>query len=105
MDCRSIRECPRVTRVYAFDPTPVTAYTDVPRSLRTANSEHLAIDRIYERGEILAILRSITNFFDPPRAKDPVIRQLRYNLLPRKNPIAGHSISKFACRLNEISQK
>jgi hypothetical protein len=95
---------PRVTKVYAFDPTPVTAYTDVPKELRESNRKTLAIDRIYERGEILAILRSVTNFFDKPRATEPIIRQLRYSLLPRKNPIAGHSISKFACRLNEISQ-
>jgi hypothetical protein len=96
---------PRVTKVYAFDPTPVTAYTDIPKELRESNRKKLAIDRIYERGEILAILRSITNFFDKPRAVDPTIRQLRYNLLPRKNPIAGHSIANFACRLNEISQR
>ena len=86
---RTHRQVRRVTEVYAFDPTLVTAYIDVPKELRESNRKMLAIDRIYERGEVLAILGSDTNFFDKPRASPPAIRQLRYNLLPRKNPIVG----------------
>jgi pimeloyl-ACP methyl ester carboxylesterase len=96
-------DVPRVTKVFAFDPSPVTGYTSVDKSLRDANRQDLSIDRIYERREILAILRSMTNTIDPPRATAPVIRQLRYNLFPRGNWIKNHSISELACKLNEAS--
>ena len=50
---------PRVANVYAFDPSPVTGFFSVRRSVRNVNRQGLKIDRIYERGEILAIVRSI----------------------------------------------
>ena len=95
---------PRVTKVFAFDPSPVTGYTSVDRTIRDVNRQDLFIDRIYERREILAIFRSVTNFIDPPRVVAPVIRQLRYNLFPRGNYIKNHSISELACKLNEASR-
>jgi surfactin synthase thioesterase subunit len=55
-------DIPRVSKVFAFDPSPVTGYYSVGKSLRAENSENLLIDRIYERGEVLAYLRSLTNF-------------------------------------------
>jgi hypothetical protein len=95
---------PRVAHVFAFDPSPVTGYTSVNKVIRTANRQELKIDRVYERGEILAILRSFTNTIDPPRATAPVIRQVRYNLFPRINPISGHSISELACKLDKATR-
>jgi hypothetical protein len=92
----------RVTKVFAFDPSPVTGFYSVPESIRNNNSIGLSIDRIYERGEILAILRSLVNFFYPPSAENPTIRQVRYNLFSRA-PIAGHSISKLAFKLKAVS--
>jgi hypothetical protein len=77
---------PRVSKVFAFDPSPVTGYYSVEKGLRTENSEALLIDRIYERGEILAYFRSLTNFVYPPSAKYPTIRQVRYNLFYTHNP-------------------
>jgi hypothetical protein len=96
---------PRVTKVYAFDPSPVTGYYSVGRRRRNANSKDLKIDRVYERREILAYLRSIMNFIYPPSAKNPSIRQLRYNLFPTRNPFAGHSISDFAYCLDQQLKK
>jgi hypothetical protein len=92
---------PRVEKVYAFDPSPVTGFYSVKKSLRETNANNLATDRIYERGEILAIVRSITNYISPPSAEHPTIRQIRYNLFPTRNPIAGHSIPELACKLSE----
>jgi hypothetical protein len=89
------KSVPRVKKVYAFDPSPVTGYYSVNRRLRKHNSKGLYIDRIYERREILAYLRSIMNFIYPPSAENPSIRQLRYNLFPTRNPFAGHSVSDF----------
>jgi hypothetical protein len=50
---------PRVTEVYAFAPSPVTGFFSVARELRDSNKRALTIDRIYERGEILALARSL----------------------------------------------
>jgi Lipase (class 3) len=97
-------EVPRVKKVFAFDPSPVTGFFTVHSATRNNNKKDLAIDRIYERGEILAIIRSFTNFIDPPSATNPTIRQVRYNLFPRVNPISGHSMSELACKLDAASR-
>jgi hypothetical protein len=54
-------DAPRATKVYAFDPSPATGFLSVKRATRNENKKGLKTDRIYERGEVLAILRSITN--------------------------------------------
>jgi hypothetical protein len=92
---------PRVGKVYAIDPSPVTGFYSVKKSIRDVNIQHLDIDRIFERGEILAFLRSIVSLFVPPRRRSPTIRQIRYNLFPTWNPIMGHSIPEFAFRLEQ----
>lgn len=94
----------RVKKVFAFDPSPVTGFYSVDSRTRDQNIQTLAIDRIYERGEILAILRSLINFIVPPSATTPVIRQVRYNLFYTRNPFAGHSIAELACKLQEASR-
>jgi len=97
-------DVPRVSKVFAFDPSPVTGYYSVQEGLRTENSENLLIDRIYERGEILAYFRSLTNFVYPPSAKQPTLRQVRYNLFYTHNPFAGHSMASFAMKLYDVSK-
>jgi hypothetical protein len=99
---------PRVTKVYAFDPSPVTGFLSVKRSTRMENKKNLKIDRIYERGEVLAILRSITSAIHKPPAVNPEVRQLRYNLFGNDrfgvtNPIAGHSIQDLARGLKKAA--
>ena len=90
---------PRVTRVYAFDPSPVTGYFGVATDVREKNRTGLRTDRIYERGEILALLRSFMSLFVPPSAADPEIKGVRYALY-QGNPIADHSIDRMACLLS-----
>jgi hypothetical protein len=92
---------PRVKKVFAFDPTPVTGFFSVDKATRNENKQGLKIDRIYSRGEILAILRSFTSVFVIPSAVNPSIRQLRYNLFGG-NIVTRHSISKLACELNKV---
>jgi hypothetical protein len=99
---------PRVTAVYAFDPSPVTGFLSVKRTTRKENKKDLKIDRIYERGEVLAILRSITSAIHRPRAVNPEVRQLRYNLFGNDrfgmtNPITGHSIQDLALGLKQAA--
>jgi hypothetical protein len=93
---------PRVTKVYAFDPSPVTGYFSVNSKIRRANRTGLLIDRIYERGEILAYVRSITNFIHVPSAKNAAIRQIRYNLFYSVNPFKGHSIAELAAQMWDL---
>jgi hypothetical protein len=93
---------PRVKKVYAFDPSPVTGYFSVSLQTRRANKRGLLIDRIYERGEILAYLRSIMNFIHAPSAVNAAIRQVRYNLFYTVNPISGHSIAELASKLWDL---
>lgn len=95
---------PRVTKVYAFDPSPVTGFFSVEPAVRDVNKQFLSIDRIYERGEVLAMVRSITSLFVKPSARAPAIRGVRYALFYPSNPITGHSISELACRLYRASR-
>jgi hypothetical protein len=90
----------RVCAVYAFDPSPVTGFYSVARHLRTENKQNLWIDRIYERGEILALVRSLTSLLHKPSARHATIRGIRYFLFASWNPIADHSIVRFASRLD-----
>ena len=62
---------PRVEKVFAFDPSPVTTFLNTRGSVRKENRHGLEIDRIFERGEILAILRAITAVFHAPSTVDP----------------------------------
>lgn len=99
---------PRVTKVYAFAPSPVTGFMSVKMTTRKENKKGLKIDRIYERGEVLAILRSLTSTIHKPPAVNPEVRQLRYNLFGNDrcgltNSIAGHSIQDLALGLKQAS--
>jgi hypothetical protein len=71
---------PRVSEVYAFDPSPVTGYFSVAPNLRESNSRDLSIDRIYERGEILALVRSLMSLVQKASAQQPAIGGTRYSL-------------------------
>ena len=89
----------RVKHVYAFDPSPVTGFFSVDTKTRDVNRVGLLIDRIYERGEILALLRSLTSFFWKPSAVNAAIRGVRYDLFYTINSVAGHSMVHLACQL------
>jgi len=99
---------PRVEKVYAFDPSPVTSFLNTKGSIRKENVQGLVIDRIFERGEVLAVLRAITAVFHRPSTSNPKVTQLRYNLFGNDrfgftNPIANHSIQKLAERLQRVA--
>ncbi len=89
-----------IKQVYAFDPSPVTGFFSVAKRLRDENKKGLLIDRIYERGEILALLRSLTSLFYKPSAVDAAIRGIRYSLFRAWNPIAAHSIVELAAKID-----
>ena len=96
---------PRVSNVYAFDPSPVTGWYSVKSDLRTLNAKGLKIDRIFEHGEILSYARLILSYFNPPSANDPAIREIRYNFVQSLNPFSSHSMRLIACALIDGSRQ
>jgi hypothetical protein len=95
---------PKVSEVYSFDPSPVTGFYSVKRALRNHNKYGLKIGRIYERGEVLAVMRSITSLIWKPTAANAEIRGSRYNLFYSLNPIVGHSIEELARRMHDVAE-
>jgi len=95
---------PRVSNVYAFDPSPVTGWYSVKSKVRTPNAKGLKIDRIFEHGEILAYARLLLSYVNPPAAKDPAVREIRYNFVQSINPFSSHSMRLIACALIDGKQ-
>ena len=67
------------------------------------NVKGLKIDRIFEHGEILAYVRLILSYINPPTAADPSIREIRYNFVDSINPFSSHSMRLIACALVNAS--
>ncbi len=93
----------KVAQVYAFDPSPVTGFYSVAQDVRDRNKKGLKITRSYERGEVLAILRSFTSVLNKPSVSDPEITGVRFSLFYSPTPLAGHSIIELAKRLQAVA--
>jgi hypothetical protein len=87
---------PKVIQVFAFDPSPVTGYRSLRRELREQNAQNLLIERIFERYEILSILRSLLALVRPTSVVNPAVRAVRYNFEGRVNSIRAHGIARLA---------
>jgi hypothetical protein len=87
---------PRVIQVYAFDPSPVTGFYNLEKALRAQNAKGLKTDRVFERGEVLAFVRSVLALAHPPSKENPAIRAVRYNFMGRVWPIRAHNMSRLA---------
>lgn len=94
---------PRVEAVFAFDPSPVTGYYSVNEDTRERAKEKLLIERVFERGEVLAAIRSILALVYPPSTEHPTVRTVRYNFEGLINPVSAHSMPLLACRLAETA--
>jgi len=94
---------PRVSNVYAFDPSPVTGWFSVASELRTTNAARLWIDRVFEHGEILAYIRLLLSYANPPSAAHPSVQEIRYNFVQSANPFSSHSMRLLACALIDAS--
>lgn len=96
---------PRITKVYAFNPSPVTGFHSVPSSQRDINTKTLEIYRIFEHGEILAYLRLLTSYVIPPSATDPAIYEIRYNFDSSLDGVVNHSMTRLACGIVKAAAK
>jgi hypothetical protein len=87
---------------YAFDPSPATAYTSrrdkSPFATCDSNRE-LAEPRIYRIYESYEILSSLRIFHKLVFLPEPWINEVRFNYNSGDNPIAQHSMARFALRL------
>jgi hypothetical protein len=91
---------PKVSVVYAFHPSPVTGYFSVPSETRNENTKGLVIERIYERHEILALLRSLQSVIVKPSDVNPEMTGYRYSVVHSFGPIGNHSLGTFTCNLS-----
>ncbi len=89
----------KISKVLAFDPSPVTGWYGVDETLRQRNVEGLAIDRVLERGEALSYVRYVISAIYPPAGKDPAIRGIRFDVSSSLNPLSTHSMRLLACAL------
>lgn len=88
---------PKVSKVFAFDTSPVTGWFSSPNPPRDFNTTDLRINRIYEEGEVLSYLRILTKFGMSKR--NPEIWEYRYNFDSNINPITNHEMTKLTCGL------
>lgn len=94
----------RINYVYAFDPSPVTAFFGVPFPERSAASEKLGIDRVYESGEILSLPRYLASGVFPSSQCRPRVRIVRFATLAAPSLIERHRIGNLTKALAELSK-
>jgi pimeloyl-ACP methyl ester carboxylesterase len=82
---------PDIKQVYAFDSSPLTGFRSVPEPARSTNAKGLHIERVYEKGEILAYARGFLRGYVPLDNADPSIIEVRFNLTEGL-PIRQHSM-------------
>jgi pimeloyl-ACP methyl ester carboxylesterase len=98
-----------IRHVYAFNSSPVTAFYDVDQVTRERNKKGLIIDRVYEKGEVLAVPRRLTELFFQPTECDPQVRTVEFNTATgfalANNPVSQHSIDRLWAGLSEFATK
>jgi hypothetical protein len=93
----------RVNYVYAFDPSPVTAFFGVPFPTRSEASEKLGIDRIYESGEVLSLPRYLVSGAVPTSACRPRVRVVRFSTATSASLLERHRMSGLTQGLAELA--
>jgi hypothetical protein len=92
----------RIDYVYAFDPSPVTAFFGVPLATRTAAVGKLGIDRIYEHGEVLSLPRYLASGLFPTSQCQPRVRIVRFATAHATSAVARHGIARLTESLEKI---
>ncbi len=100
---RQVQRPIRVSKVIAFNSSPVTGWFSTANPPRDENTKGLEIDRIFEHGEALAYIRLPINMIAPPNKRDSTVRDLRFNLKVTPGGVTNHGSQFFACRLAEVA--
>ncbi len=82
----------RIKYVYAFNPSPVTAFLSVPDKTKL-RQRTLGIDRVYESGEILSLPRYLTSGLFPTSSCRPYVRIVRFNVVALLSLLKRHRIA------------
>jgi len=97
---------PRITKVLAFDPSPITGASLVDAEIRTKNSKGLTIDRIYQPGEALSYVRSLAQQYPPATSRcNPFVRTVRVDAIPTGGLIGLHGMPALAAQMVQLSYK
>lgn len=94
---------PKVSEVFAFDPSPVTGWFSASDPPRTYNATDLIVNRMFEHGEVLSYIRLLTSRF-AISAENPAIWEYRYNFDKEVNVIKNHSMRRLACGLVQAAR-
>jgi pimeloyl-ACP methyl ester carboxylesterase len=96
----------RIKRVFAFDPSPVTGAHLVDKQSLKANAQGVAIDRIYQEGEVLSLPRRLVEEYPPVGSScnpDVIVRTVKVDAVPGSGGVNLHSINQLAGKLVELS--
>ncbi|MDD1537294.1 MULTISPECIES: lipase family protein [unclassified Bradyrhizobium] len=94
---------PRITKVFAFDPSPVTGADLVAREIRIANAQGLTIDRIYQQGEVLERPRRVVQEYPRSGSCNPLVRTVRIDAIPADGAVQLHGMPALATQLVRLS--
>jgi pimeloyl-ACP methyl ester carboxylesterase len=100
---RSSEHLIKVSKVVAFNSSPVTGWLSTQNPPRDENTHGLEIDRVFEHGEALAYVRLVINMIVPPQKRDSHVRDLRFNFLTSAGGVSNHGSQFFACRFAEVA--
>lgn len=94
---------PAIKSVVAFDPSPLTGFRDIPEPERARNSSGIKIERVYEKGEILAYLRGPLRKWVPLSFQDPSIVEVRFDIA-KGRAVQEHSMHDLAQGLADLAR-
>lgn len=85
---------PRIAKIFAFDPSPITGASYVQKAVLAQNAEGLEIDRIYQSGEVLQGLRKYYQQF--PKDSSACVRRVVFDFFRPDGPVRLHTMSGLA---------
>jgi hypothetical protein len=97
---------PRISKVFAFDSSPVTAAGLIDRNVRDYNAQGLEIDRIYQPGEVLSKYLTPVAWLQYPRASStcgPLVRTVRVDAVEGASSIDLHDMKGLAANIVQLS--
>jgi hypothetical protein len=93
----------RIGYVYAFDPSPVTAFFGIPFPERSAATKELGVDRVYESGEILSLPRYLASGVFPSSQCRPRVRIVRFHTVDAPSLVERHRIRYLTEGLSKLA--
>ena len=93
-----------IVYVYAFNPSPVIGYFDVPPERRIKARQTLGIDYVFEAGEVLGAPRYIIGGFINPQPCHPRMRIVRFNTILSGSGITQHAMQSLTAKMQVLGR-